>query len=202
MKANILFSGGKDSSLCSLLLESFFDIKLITCTFGLLETSQMSRNIAEILGFSHEVIELNKNILIQACKIIIQDGFPNNAINYIHRQALLEVISKKKKKNYLIADGLRRDDKVPKFELSEIKSLENKYCINYISPLIGYGRSTIDQLVEKYLEIEENESKIMKKCDYESELRESLNIDLGEKETDKLFPSSHMQSRVISRKNI
>lgn len=200
MKVNILFSGGKDSSLCSLLLEPFFNIELVTCTFGLVKDIELlSSNIAYNLGFKHKIFYLKKDILENACNIIIEDGFPNNAINYIHKEALVEIASMNN--NCIIADGLRRDDRVPKLELSEIRSLEDKYKISYISPLMGYGRSTINKLINKYLVIEENESRNIKKCDYETELKEALYEKIGIENTEKLFPKSHMQSRAIYRKN-
>ena len=197
MKANILFSGGKDSSLCSLLLEPFFDIELITCTFGSNDTIVLSKNISKELGFKHSMLYLDENILDRACDIIINDGFPNNSINFIHKSALLTIA--KLKKNEMIVDGLRRDDRVPKLELSEIRSLEDKYNVNYISPLMGYGRSTINNLIKKNLIIKEDESKNIKKCDYESELRKKLYDKIGIERTDDLFPKKHMQSIVISR---
>ena len=197
MKANILFSGGKDSSLCSILLEPFFDVELITCTFGLNETIKLSQNISKELGFKHFLLKLNENILNEACDIIIKDGFPNNSINFIHKEALITL--SKLKKNEIIADGLRRDDRVPKLELSEIRSIEDKYNINYISPLMGYGRSTINDLIKKNLIIKEDESIKINKFDYESELRKRLYEMIGYDNTKKLFPKTHMQSVVISR---
>ncbi len=202
MKAYILFSGGKDSSLCSLMLSKFFEINLITCTFEVTNTTSiLSKEISNILGFKHSIFKLDKSVLEEASDIILKDKYPNNGINYIHKKALLEI--SKSNKNSIIADGLRRDDRVPKLSVSEIRSIEDKYDVCYVSPLMGYGRSFINMMINKFFVIEENESKIIKKCDYESELRMYLYDKIGEQKTDNIFPKSHMQSRVISiKKNI
>ena len=197
MKAHVLFSGGKDSSLSALLLEPYFEIQLVTCNFGLLPTGEVASEIAKELGFLHQVIRPDMKILEEAAKIVKTDGFPNGAINYIHRR-VLELLAGQNGIE-MIADGLRRDDRVPRLEQSEIQSFEDKNKILYCSPLMGFGRSTINKMIEKNLVITEEESAVILKCDYEAEVREYLYRDVGEEETHKLFPKSHKQSRVISR---
>ena len=197
MKAHVLFSGGKDSSLSALLLEPFFEIQLVTCNFGILPTGDVAKEISKELGFPHKVITPDLEILKNAAEIVKKDGFPNGAINYIHRR-VLELLAKDEEVE-LIADGLRRDDRVPHLEHSEIQSFEDRTKVLYCSPLMGFGRSAINKMLESNLVITEEESAVILKCDYEAELREYLYREIGEEETHKHFPKSHKQSRVISR---
>ena len=197
MKAHVLFSGGKDSSLSALLLEPYFEIQLVTCNFGILPTGAVAKEISKELGFPHKVITPDMEILKNAAEIVQKDGFPNGAINYIHRQ-VLELLAKDEEVE-LIADGLRRDDRVPHLEHSEIQSFEDRTKVLYCSPLMGFGRFTINKMLESNLVITEEESAVILKCDYEAELREYLYREIGEEETHKHFPKSHKQSRVISR---
>ena len=197
MKAHVLFSGGKDSALSSLILEPYFEVQLVTCNFGVLPTGEVAGLIAKELGFPHTVLQPPIEILEQAAEIVKKDGFPNGAINYIHRQ-VLEMLAKMDGVE-LIADGLRRDDRVPHLEHSEIQSFEDRHKVLYSSPLMGFGRFTINSMLESNLVITEEESAVILKCDYEAELREYLYRDIGEEETHKHFPRSHKQSRVISR---
>ena len=197
MKAHILFSGGKDSSLSALLLEPYFEIQLLTCNFGILPTGEVAKGIAEELGFPHQIIVPDMEILKTAAEIVQKDGFPNGAINYIHRQ-VLEMLAQEDDIE-LIADGLRRDDRVPHLERSEIQSFEDRTKVLYCSPLMGFGRSAINKMIDSNLVITEEESAVILKCDYEAELREYLYREIGEEETHKNFPASHKQSRVISR---
>ncbi len=197
MKAHVLFSGGKDSSLSALILEPYFEVQLVTCNFGILPTGEVAGQIADELGFPHMVLQPPMEILETAAEIVRKDGFPNGAINYIHRQ-VLEILAKTEGVE-LIADGLRRDDRVPHLEHSEIQSFEDRYKMLYCSPLMGFGRFTINKMLESNLVITEEESAVILKCDYEAELREYLYRSIGEEETHKHFPRSHKQSRVISR---
>ncbi|MDR0766941.1 MAG: alpha hydrolase [Methanosarcinales archaeon] len=197
MKAHVLFSGGKDCSLSALILEPYFEVVLVTCNFGILPTGEVAKQIADELGFSHMVIQPPMEILEKAAEIVQKDGFVNGAINYIHKQ-VLERLSKTEGVS-LIADGLRRDDRVPRLEQTEIQSFEDRHKVLYCSPLMGFGRLTINKMLESHLVITEEESAVILKCDYEAELREYLYREIGEEETHKHFPKSHKQSRVISR---
>lgn len=199
MKVSILFSGGKDSSLCALLLESFFEVELVTCNFGILPSWEIAAKIAKELRFSHRVISLEPKILEEAYKKILIDGFPKQAINYIHEKAV-ETLALEPEVT-LIADGTRRDDRVPVLSISQIRSLEDRLGIQYLCPLKGYGKKTVSSLVEQYLIIEEGPSEKLLKADYETELRELIRQRHGEQKIKELFPT-HIQSRVLSRKEM
>lgn len=196
MKASVLFSGGKDSSLSAILLDQFFDVELVTCSFSVLPIGDIAKEAAEELGFSHRVLKLDNEILENAFNIIVKDGFPKNAINYIHHKAVETLASDNAVA--VIADGIRRDDRVPLLTNPQIRSIEDRHGVHYICPLLGYGRAAVNALVEQYLVIEEGQSDDIIKADYETELREVIRQRIGQDEIDKIFPS-HVQSRVIGR---
>jgi tRNA methyltransferase len=197
MRVSVLFSGGKDSSLSALLMEPFFEIELVTCSFGLLPNGELVAKTAKELRFSHRVLYLEQEILEKAYDKIMNDGFPKSAINYIHEKAVETLASDPDVK--LIADGTRRDDRVPVLSISQVRSIEDRLGIHYICPLKGYGKKTLSNLVELYLRIEEGPSESIQKADYETELREFIRQKHGEEKIKELFPA-HIQSHVLSRK--
>ena len=199
MRISVLFSGGKDSSLSALLMEPFFEIELVTCSFGLLPNWELAAKTAKELGFPHRILSLEKEVLETAYGKIMKEGFPKSAINYIHEKAVETLASDPEVK--LIADGTRRDDRVPVLSISQIRSIEDRLGIQYTCPLKGYNKKTIGILVERYLKIEEGPSESTQKADYEAELRELIRQRHGIEEIKKLFPA-HIQSHVLSRKKI
>ncbi|WP_421078311.1 hypothetical protein Mjas_03065 [Methanothermococcus sp. Ax23] len=193
-KVHVLFSGGKDSSLSAILLKKLgYELELITINFGILDSYRHAQETAKILGLPHSVEFLDGEILEKSVDIILKDGFPSNGIQYIHK-TVIEILSDKYK---LIADGTRRDDRVPKLSHSEIQSIEMRKKIQYITPLMGFGHKTIRSLVDNYFVISEKESEDLLKSDYETEIRELIKL-RGENPLD-YFPK-HIQSRVIGLK--
>jgi len=197
MRVSVLFSGGKDSSLSALLMEPFFEIELVTCSFGLLPNGELEAQTAKELRFPHRVLSLEQEILEKAYSKIMNEGFPRSAINYIHEKAVETLASDPAVK--IIADGTRRDDRVPVLSISQVRSIEDRLGVNYICPLKGYGKKTLSALVERYLRIEEGPSESIQKADYETELREFIRQRHGTEKVMELFPA-HIQSHVISRK--
>ena len=199
MRISLLFSGGKDSSLSALLMEPFFEIELVTCSFGLLSNGELAAKTARELGFPHRILTLDMEILETAYGKIMKEGFPKSAINYIHEKAVETLALDPEVK--LIADGTRRDDRVPVLSISQIRSIEDRLGVQYICPLKGYNKKTISTLVECYLKIEEGPSESTPKADYETELREYIRQRHGEEKIKELFPA-HIQSHVLSRKKL
>lgn len=199
MRISLLFSGGKDSSLSALLMEPFFEIELVTCSFGLLPNVEIAEKTARELGFPHRILTLDMEILETAYGKIMKEGFPKSAINYIHEKAVETLALDPEVK--LIADGTRRDDRVPVLSISQIRSIEDRLGVQYICPLKGYNKKTISTLVECYLKIEEGPSESTPKADYETELREYIRQRHGEEKIKELFPA-HIQSHVLSRKKL
>ncbi|WP_423792741.1 DUF7411 family protein [Methanocaldococcus indicus] len=194
MKVYVLFSGGKDSSLSSLILKNLgYTPILINVNFGVLDSYKLAEETAKILGFDFKVEKLDKEILEKAVDLIVEKGFPRDGINYIHKQ-VLEILSNKYK---ILADGIRRDDKVPKLSYSEIQSLEMRKNVQYISPLLGFGYKTLRDLTNKLFIIEEIKSGTKITSDYEAEIRAILK-ERGEK-PEKYFPE-HKQTRIIGVK--
>ncbi|MCK4310914.1 MAG: 7-cyano-7-deazaguanine synthase [Methanomicrobia archaeon] len=188
MEANLLFSGGKDSSLSAFILKKLgYEVKLITITFGYSENWKLAKETSEILGYDHNVIKMDEKILTEGSRIILEEGYPLRGIKYIHR----EVIEELAKDYKVICDGSRRDDRTPRLELSEIRSLEDKYGVEYISPLQGIGYRTLRYLANKLFIVETYNSSEKKTADYETEVR----IFLGDKGKN-IFPV-HEQTRVL-----
>ena len=199
MKASILFSGGKDSCLAAKMLSDFFDIELITASFGLLSNWKKAEEVSQKLNFPFRVLKLDKEILKQAAEQTVKDGFPNNGIKYIHQKTLEETAKKSK----IISDGVRRDDRVPVLSISEVRSFEDKFDVHYVQPLMGYSWKTINILVEKFFVIEEHKSiSSFVGSEYEFELREIIEREYGDEKIKEIFPQDHTHSLVIDVKKI
>lgn len=199
MKASVLFSSGKDSSLAALLMEPFFNIELVTINFGILPTYKFAKETANKLGFPFKVVRLEPHLIEEAAKMLIEDGYPARAINFLHHTSLKVICSQPD--TVVVADGIRRDDRVPMLTKEQIRSLEDTYNISYIQPLMGYGRSFVNILVKEHLKIIEGESDKIEKADYEVELRSFIRKQYNEGDSivKSLFPK-HIQSHVISRR--
>ncbi len=195
MQVYHLYSGGKDSSLSAWILTRLgYEVKLVTVSFGVLDSWKHAKKTAERLGFEHQVLYLSREILEKAADMCIEDGHPNRAIQFIHESALEEVAKIASR----ISDGTRRDDRVPFLDLPKARSLEDRFNVAYIRPLLGLGYRTIRELTERLFMIEIRESEELEKSDYEVELRHLLR----ERGIDPLtlFPRSHYQSRVLGWK--
>ncbi|GAB4306524.1 MAG: hypothetical protein Kow0019_01460 [Methanobacteriaceae archaeon] len=196
MKACVLYSGGKDSSLISFLLEKLgYEVELLTANFSIFDSWISAKRSAESLGFKHNVLKMDKKKIETAVSIILDDGFPNNGINYLHKTTLETVAEKKYD---LVADGTRRDDRVPKITMNEIRSLENKYMVEYVN-LQGFGHRTINNLSENLFKFKKEES-CTKNSDYETEIRLLIKKKENQETADLLFPK-HFQTRVIGWKS-
>ncbi|NJF24981.1 asparagine synthase-related protein [Thermococcus sp. Bubb.Bath] len=194
MKVYHLYSGGKDSSLSAWILERMgYSVELVTVNFGLLDSWKYAKETAERLGFEHRVLYLPQDIIERAAEMAVKDGHPNNAIQFIHEKALESLASLPEVER--VSDGTRRDDRVPFLDLSKARSLEDRFNVAYIRPLLGLGYRTIRELVDKLFIVEIRESEELEKSDYEVELRHLL----GETGIDPLtiFPKRHYQSRVV-----
>ena len=192
-KVSLLFSGGKDSSLTAFILAKFFKLELITITFGLLQNWKQAREVAKKLGLPFKKIELDKKIITEAAKITVTDGYPANGLKYIHKKVLEEMAKKGFK---IIADGLSRDDHTTTLSQSEIRSFEDKFGINYLQPLKGYGWKIIDLLAKKYFFFKEYKGESFPGAEYEFELREFIKKNYGDQKIKTIFPKYHTHSIV------
>lgn len=193
MKACVLYSGGKDSSLMGVTLQRLgFDVELCTVNFGVYDSFIPASLSAKSLGFDHKVVNLNVDILDEACNMIMEDGFPNDGIKFLHENVVEEVASRFD----VIADGTRRDDRTPKLDKNQIRSLEDRKDVQYIN-LDSFGFKTINMVTSNLFEVSSERSNKDNNSDYEVEIR-TLIDEKGGNSTD-IFPE-HYQTRVIGYK--
>ena len=192
MKACVLYSGGKDSSLIAVILKNLgYEVELVTLNFGVYPSWKAAALSASNLGFKHKILKAEPYVLKSAVDTIINDGFPNNGINQIHKHAL-ELVAN----DYiLVADGTRRDDRVPKLDFNEIQSFEDRNGVEYIN-LEGFGHKSINHLSKNLFQVKKELSSMENNSDYEIEIRFLISKLEGEKLAFKIFPE-HLQSRVI-----
>jgi predicted subunit of tRNA(5-methylaminomethyl-2-thiouridylate) methyltransferase len=192
MKVRVLYSGGQDSSLSAVLLEPFFDVELVTCSFGT-DAWRYAQRAADAIGFPFSTVVLGPEVMEGCIDLILRHGYPRYGINYVHLKALESLAAGAR----FVADGTRRDDHSPLLTMAEVKSLEMRFGVSYIRPLAGYGRHAIDALVKRHFEVVEGPA--IEKADYEAEIRSSMIQRYGEKAVERLFPQQHAQSRVMRR---
>ena len=196
MKAGVLFSGGKDSALAAILLSRDYNVELNTCVFDpASEVSAVQAAAAAIdLPFRRRV--LGTDLLNEAVDLLLSCGYPNDAISMVHRAAVRTLADE----YAVVADGTRRDDRVPRLERSEVDSLEAKTGCSYVRPLLGYGRTEVDRLAGRLLMVQQGESESIGSADYEQEIRQAIRA--RGNEPAHFFPSRHPQSLVIGRKGL
>ncbi|MBR5502920.1 MAG: hypothetical protein IKV87_00490 [Methanobrevibacter sp.] len=193
MKACVLYSGGKDSSLMGYILNQLgFDVELVTANFGVYDSYIPASKSAEAIGLKHRVLSLDISILERAVDMILEDGFPNEGIKYLHEAVVEEVAN-----HYdLVADGTRRDDKTPKLNKNQIRSLEDRKDVQYMN-LDSFGYKTIKYLVGNLFELKHEKSNRETSSDYEVEIR--CLIDQKGGNSSEIFPE-HYQTNVVGLK--
>jgi predicted subunit of tRNA(5-methylaminomethyl-2-thiouridylate) methyltransferase len=192
MKACVLYSGGKDSSLIAVVLKNLgYEVELVTVNFGIYPSWKSAAKSSSNLRFKHRILNAELDVLKSAVDTIIKDGFPNNGINQVHKYAL-ELAAKEYP---LVADGTRRDDRVPKLDLNEVRSFEDRNNVEYIN-LGGFGHKSINHLSKTLFEVKKELSNMENNSDYEIEIRYLISELEGDKLAFKIFPE-HLQSRVI-----
>ena len=196
MELALLYSGGKDSSLAALLVDEFYELTLVTAHFGLTDDFQHARTAAESLGYRFETVELDRAVAEAAVDRMVEDGFPRNGIQQVHDHALETVADREYD---AIADGTRRDDRVPNVSRAVAQSIEDRFGVDYIAPLSGFGRHAVDRLVEASFDVEVGPSETVPKADYEGELRALLAERHGENAIGEVFPD-HEQTYVHGRR--
>jgi len=192
MELGLLYSGGKDSTLAALLLEEFYDVTLVTAHFGVTDDWEHAAAAAEAVGFDHERVELDESAARDAVDRMVADGFPRNGIQAVHEHAL-ETLAEARFD--AIADGTRRDDRVPSVSRAQAQSLEDRHGVDYISPLSGFGRGAVDRLVDDALDVTVGPSESIPRADYEAELRALLRETHGDRAVADVFPE-HDQTYV------
>jgi len=195
MRCGLLYSAGKDSTLAALLLDRFYDVTLVSGTFGVVDP-EPARAAAEAVGFDHETISLDPAVAHDAVERMYDDGYPRNGIQQVHEHAVERVAAGGWTDELdAVADGTRRDDRVPTVERPLAQSVEDRFSVDYLAPLAGIGRGAIDGMAAESLDVETGPSAAVQKADYEVELRALLADAYGSSAVDDTFPD-HTQSRV------
>ena len=193
MKAAVLYSGGKDSSFMAVMLKRLgLDVELCTANFGVYDSYIPARKSAEALGFTHNVVNMDVELLDKTCDMIMKDGFPNDGIKFIHENVVEHIAEKYD----IIADGTRRDDRTPKLTVNQIRSLEDRKDVQYIN-LDSFGHKSVKLITSNLFEISHEKSNKDNSSDYEVEIR-TLIDEKGGNSLD-IFPE-HYQTRVIGYK--
>ena len=193
MKAGVLYSGGKDSSFAAVMLKRLgFNVELCTANFGVYKSYIPAEKSAHALGFTHKVLNMDTDLLDKACDMIMEDGFPNDGIKFIHSQTVEHIADEYD----IIADGTRRDDRTPKLNINQIKSLEDRKNVQYIN-LDSFGHKSVRLITSNLFEISHEKSNKDNSSDFEVEIR-TLIDEKGGNSLD-IFPE-HYQTRVIGYK--
>ncbi|MFB6087902.1 MAG: asparagine synthase-related protein [Haloarculaceae archaeon] len=196
MDLALLYSGGKDSSLAALVLDGFYDVRLVTAHFDVTDDHEHAENAAESLGLPFETVVLDADVAEEAVDRMLEDGYPRNGIQHVHEHAL-EVVAELDVD--AVADGTRRDDRVPTVSRAQAQSLEDRHDVDYLAPLSGFGRNAVDRLVAETLDVESGPSEEIPKADYEGELRELIRRNHGADAVAEVFPD-HEQTYVRGRR--
>jgi hypothetical protein len=194
MKAGVLFSGGKDSSLAAIMLGTYYEVELNVFVFDPSRQIPSVEAAAQALGFPLKKRVFRKGLLNEMADLVTACGYPNDAINRVH-QIAVETLSTE---YHVVGDGTRFNDRVPMLSKAQVQSLGNRTGCSYIRPLLGYVKPEVDRLVDKFLEVKYGETGTISNGDYETGIREALSahgIDPAS-----LFPAHHEQSLVIGRK--
>ncbi|WP_336337604.1 DUF7411 family protein [Haloarcula brevis] len=199
MRCALLYSGGKDSTLAALLLDPFYDVTLVSGTFGV-SAVDPARESATAVGFDHATVDLDPDVARDAVERMHDDGYPRNGIQQVHEHAVERAadgdwLAAGDDQFDAVADGTRRDDRVPTVERPLAQSVEDRFGVDYLAPLAGIGRGAIDAMAADRLVVESGPSAEIPKADYEVELRALLRERYGEGAVTDVFPD-HTQSRV------
>jgi len=194
MKAGVLFSGGKDSALAALMLARDYGVELNTCVFDPDRDVPAVRAAAAALSLPFKRRVLGQDLLEEAVDLLLSCGYPNDAITMIHRRAVETLLAEYS----VVADGTRREDRVPRLERSEVQHLEMTTGCSYVLPLLGYGKPEVERLAGRLLVVRYGETGSIGNGDYEEELRcavRARGIDPA-----LFFPSGHLQSLVVGKR--
>jgi predicted subunit of tRNA(5-methylaminomethyl-2-thiouridylate) methyltransferase len=194
MKAGVLYSGGKDSSLAAMMLGTYYEVELNTFVFDPLRQIPSIEAAAEALGYPLKKRVLRQGMLDEMAELVIARGYPNDAINAVHMAALESLATEYS----VVGDGTRFDDRVPMVPREAVQSLMSRTGCSYVRPLLGYVRREIDRLADQLLVVHYGETGTIRNGDYESEIRDAIRA--RGLESAPLFPAHHEQSLVVGRK--
>ncbi len=212
----VLHSGGVDSTLAALLLDRFYDVTLVTATFGVTASHEHARESAAAVSLPSVTVDLDRSVAEAAVDRMVADGYPRAGIQRVHEHAVETVAADAADlladeesgeagadehgfgavDRAAVADGTRRDDRVPSIDRSLAQSVEDRHGVDYLRPLAGIGRGAIDAMAERALRVETGPSEAVPTGDYEADLRALLADEHGSGAVESVFPE-HTQSRVV-----
>jgi len=194
MKIGVLYSGGKDSSLAAIMLGTYYEVELNTFVFDSARLIPSIEKAAQALGLPLKKRVFREGMLDEMVDLVLTCGYPNDAINQVH-QIAVETLSSEYK---VVGDGTRFNDRVPMLTRAEVQSLGNRTGCSYVRPLLGFVKTEVDRLAERFLVVQYGETGTIVNGDYESEIRDAIRargIDPAS-----LFPAHHDQSLVVGTK--
>lgn len=194
MKAGVLYSGGKDSSLASMMLGTYYEVELNTFVFDPLRQIPSVEAAAEALGYPLKKRVFRQGMLDEMADLVIAKGYPNDAINAVH-QAAIEFLAAEYD---VVGDGTRFDDRVPMLPREAVQSLMSRTGCSYVRPLLGFPRREVDRMADHLLVVNYGETGSIPNGDYESEIRDAIRA--RGLDPAFLFPAHHEQSLVVGRK--
>ena len=195
MKAGVLFSGGKDSSLAAILLSEHYEVELNTFVFSSDTAIPQIEQAAAALGFPHCKQIFPPDLLDKVVENIVQCGYPGETIQRIHREAVRVLCDRYD----VIGDGTRFGDRVPVLTDDEVRSISDKHGCSYVRPLFGYPKREVQRLAARYLVVSYGETGQIRSGDYEHEIRREF--DRRGISPSSLFPRDHEQSLVTARQS-
>ena len=195
MKAGILFSGGKDSSLAALMLSRDYEVELNTFVFDEQRTVPELENAADAMNFPLVWRVFEPDFLETVVEMMVSTGYPNDAINLVHRNAVKTLAGFYD----VIGDGTRLNDRVPMLSLSEVQSLEARHECSYVRPLLGFGKTEVERLANRHFTVSYGETGTIHNGDYEHEIRAAFNARGIDPYA--IFPNRHQQSLVTGWKD-
>ena len=122
MKAGVLYSGGKDSSLAAMMLGTYYEVELNTFVFDPLRQIPSLEAAAKALGFPLRKRVFREGLLNEMVDLVKACGYPNDAINAVHRIAVESLSGE----YAVVGDGTRFNDRVPMLTRAEVQSLGNR----------------------------------------------------------------------------
>ncbi len=193
MKAGVLYSGGKDSSLAGILLGTYYEVELNTFVFDPLRQIPSIEAAARALGFPLKKRVFAEGMLNRMADLVVAKGYPNDAINAVHLAALESLAAEYP----VVGDGTRFDDRVPMLPRDAVQSLMDRTGCSYVRPLLGFVRREVDRLADRLLVVEYGETGTIRNGDYETEIRDAIRA--RGLDPAPLFPPHHGQSLVTGR---
>lgn len=194
MKAGVLYSGGKDSSLASIMLGTYYEVELNTFVFDPLRQIPALEAAARALGYALKKRAFPEGMLETMADLVIAKGYPNDAINAVHLAAVESLAAEYD----VVGDGTRFDDRVPMLPRETVQSLMDRTGCSYVRPLLGIPRREIDRLADRFLVVRYGETGSIRNGDYEKEIRDAIRA--RGLDPASLFPAHHEQSLVVGRK--